>query len=94
MRTLIIIALIVGGFYWLSGQGIVSFDNTKAKSYLNNVVDKIDPKSTGKSSSSREIDYEVNRLCTELKDLSDRSLRLRQKLLSNVSESTTPKKRG
>ena len=92
MRMLLIIILIAGGLYWLSGQGIVSFDNTKAKSYINNALDKIDPKSTEKTASSNEIDYEVNRLCSELKDLSDRSLRLRRKLLSNVSESANPKK--
>lgn len=95
MRFILIVILLGALFYWLSGQGIVSFDNAKAKTYINNALDKIDPNSAGNSRALRDVpsvDYEVSRLCTELKDLSDRALKLRQKLLANVVESATKRR--
>jgi hypothetical protein len=94
MRLIFIVVLAVATIYWLSGQGILNFDNAKAKTYINSALDKLDS-GAGGSRALKEmpnVDNEVSRLCTELKELSDRSLRLRQKLLTNVVESTDPGK--
>jgi len=95
MRFILIVVLIAASVYWLSGQGILNFDNVKAKRYINSALDKIDSKSTKNGRALREVpnvDNEVGRLCTELKDLSDRAMRLRQRLLANVVESTDPER--
>ena len=88
-------------FYWLSYQGIVSFDNVKAKTYMENVMEKINPEDRNNKKTLKNmpnVDRDVSKLCTELKDLSERALRLRQLLLANVvdaagSEKTTIVKR-
>lgn len=36
------------------------------------------------------VNYEVGKLCNELRDLSERALKLREKLLANVVESANP----
>jgi len=95
MRFILIVALIGGLFYWLSGQGILTFDNVKAKTYINDTLDKIDPNSAKNGRALRDVpnvDYEVGKLCTQLKDLSDRAMKLRQKLLANVVDSTNPER--
>jgi len=95
MRLILIVILIGGLFWWLSGQGIVSFDNAKAKTYVNNALDKIDPKGAKSGRTLRDVpnvDYEVSKLCTELKDISERAMKLRNKLLDNVVDSTNPEK--
>ena len=96
MRFLLSIVLIGGLFYWLSGKEIVSFDNVKAKQYINTTLDRIESRpiaSPGRGGSTDNVDREVNSLCTELKDLSGRAMRLREKLLANVIKSTNPKRR-
>ena len=88
-------------FYWLSYQGIVSFDNVKAKTYVNDVMDKMNPESRGAKKALKNVpnvDRDVSKLCTELKDLSERAMRLRNLLLANVvdaagSDKTTIVKR-
>ena len=84
MRTIFIIIVIAGLLYWLSGQGVVTYDSEKAKQHINNVLDRIDPKATGQEMES--VDKEINSICTELKDLSERALKLRQKLLINATD--------
>ena len=82
-------------FYWLSHQGIVSFDNVKAKTYVESVMKKINPEdqTTKKTLSAvPNVDRDVSKLCTELKDLSERALRLRQLLLANVVDAANSDK--
>ena len=82
-------------FYWLSHQGIVSFDNNKAKAYVNNVMDRMDIKGRDNKKTLANVpnvDRDVSKLCTELKDLSERALRLRQLLLANVVDAANSDK--
>jgi len=93
----LIFLIVLGGvlFYWLSTQGIVSFDNAKAKTYMNDVMDKMNPEgqSAGKALKNiPNVDRDVSKLCTELKDLSERAMRLRQLLLANVVEAASSDK--
>jgi len=95
MKVIISIILLTVAFYWLSEKGIVSFDNARARSYINDVqkkINAIDPQSvpsTNASGNMTHVNYEVNKLCTDLRDLSERALNLRKKLLANVVDSTS-----
>ena len=94
MRSVIAFIIIACFFYWLFGNGIVAFDGLKAKYHMNNAIEKIndfDPEKVGKSgakSGMENVDRDVNELCGELRDLSQRALMLRKKLLANVIDST------
>ena len=91
MRLIVTIILVGALFYWLAGKGIVSLDKTKAKTYINEVQSKLKGVDAGNTDMDN-VNYEVNKLCTDLRDLSERALRLRQKLMANVVESTSVEK--
>jgi len=91
MRLIITIVLVGGLFYWLAGKGIVSLDSVKAKTYINEVQDKLKGLDAGNADMTT-VNHEVNKLCIDLRDLSERALTLRQKLMANVVESTSVEK--
>ena len=91
MRAMITVILIIAAVYWLSGKGIVSLDSVKAKSYIEDVQNRLKGVAPGDNDMTT-VNYETGRLCSELRDLSERALLLRQKLLANVVESTATEK--
>ena len=90
MKFILTVFLVFLGFYWLTDTGVVTVNNTKARTVTQSLVDKF----TGEKPSGiaegelGNVNGEVNRLCSDLDDLSIRARRLREKLLSNVVTST------
>lgn len=107
MRFIILIAIIISLFLFLSHKGIlnVKVDSHKFKDEVQNYTDKIQRVTKDKFPLNQrakdpsvekkdfsKLNYDWVRLCDELKILSQRSLELRQKLLEHYVSSTKTQK--